>query len=456
MRHRRLFPYLAILAVIVVGVALTEAVQRTVVDRTYQVRRIEALGTIAQLRAQIESEINSVLFLSHGLTSYVASRPDIEPEQWRALSAEILRGSRHIRNIGLAPDNIISFVYPLQGNEGALGLDYEQNERQWPAVKMAIEAGSMILAGPLELVQGGTGLIARTPIYVHGMPAAGGRYWGLASVVIDADSMFASVGLTPVINGYQVAIRGKDGTGVDGEVFFGDPAVFAQPLAEMQVVFPNGSWVIAAQPASASAPVWMSTNLVRIIAYSVLALVVGLLIVLVRLYQNVHGEAMHDPLTGLPNRRLMLERINQLMGLHERTGVCFTLYFIDLNEFKPVNDRLGHLAGDALLKTVGQRLAGAVRGTDTVARTGGDEFMVLQPMVRDAAEASRIVEKIQKSLFQPFSYRQESIDISAAIGFACFPDEALNVDDLVRLADDRMYAAKHAHKQDSREIGEAV
>ena len=183
MRHRRSLPYLAILAVILVGVALTEAVQRTVVDRTYQVRRIEALGTISQLRAQIESQINSVLFLSHGLISYVATKPDSEPDQWRALAAEILRGSEHIRNIGLAPDNVLSFVYPLEGNEGALGLDYENNEKQWPAVEKAIKAGTLIMAGPLELVQGGKGLIARTPIYVRRTPTSEGRYWGLASVI---------------------------------------------------------------------------------------------------------------------------------------------------------------------------------------------------------------------------------------------------------------------------------
>lgn len=433
---------MAIIAVVGAGVAITESVQRMVSDRTYQVLRIEALGTIAQLRARIESEINSVLFLSHGLISYVTIHPEIEPPQWKALAREIVGNNQYVRNIGLAPDNVLLFMYPLEGNEAAIGLDYEKNEQQWPAVSAAIEARKMVLAGPLTLVQGGNGLIARTPIYSDAIVTGTDQYWGLASVVIDSDALFKSAGLGRVINGYQIAIRGKDGKGAEGEVFYGDPAVFDAPLVQMSIEFPNGNWVVGAVPAENASPVWMNTGLVRLLAYGILAVLVSLLIALVRLYHNSHGEAMHDALTGLPNRRLMLERVNQLIALHDRTGLNFTLYFIDLNEFKPVNDRYGHLAGDALLKTVGQRLSAVIRESDTVARTGGDEFMLLQAGVGKAADAQNVIGKLQKALQEPMVYRGIEVNISAAVGYAVFPADAQGLDELIRVADDRMYTAK--------------
>ncbi|TCK08930.1 diguanylate cyclase (GGDEF)-like protein [Marinobacterium mangrovicola] len=445
-RFRRYLPYLAIFVVVCAGVAITETVQRMVSDRTYQVRRIEALGTIAQLRARIESEINSVLYLSHGLISYVTIYPEVEPRQWSELSREIIRGSDYVRNIGLAPDNVISFIYPQAGNEAAIGFDYEKSEKQWPAVSKAIASGGMVLAGPLRLVQGGNGLIARTPIYTNPVSQGRGEYWGLASVVIDSDALFAAAGLESVINGYQIAIRGQDGLGAAGQVFYGDESVFDAPLVEMSIEFPNGNWVVGAIPAGDSEALWLSKGPVRLLAYSILIVLVSLLVALVRLYHTSHGEAMHDALTGLPNRRLMLERVNQLIGLHDRTGLSFALYFIDLNEFKPVNDHYGHLAGDELLKTVGHRLSRVIRGSDTLARTGGDEFMLLQAGVDTAENARIVIAKIQQALSEPLVYRGKEIQISAAVGYAVFPVDAEDLDELIRVADDRMYTAKKEYK----------
>ncbi|MBR9882807.1 MAG: sensor domain-containing diguanylate cyclase, partial [Oceanospirillales bacterium] len=365
-RRHRLIPYAVIALLILVGVGITESLQKVVTDRTFQLQRTEAFGVISQLRAQLESEINSVLYLSSGLISYVTVQPRNDPEQWKALAAEIVRGTEHVRNIGLAPDNVISFVYPLHGNEAALGLDYRKNEKQWPAVKKAIDSGGMVLAGPLKLVQGGLGLIARTPIFTHPEGVEGSRYWGLSSVVLDADSLFRSSGIQNDVSGYVIAIKGRDGAGESGDMVFGSADIYDQAIAKMRISFPNGHWIIAAKPNATSGAFWMGQYVARIVGYSFLIVLTVLLIILVRLYHASEGEAMHDHLTGLPNRRLMIERINQLAGLHERTDISFALYFIDLNKFKEINDNLGHSAGDAVLIEVGRRLENIVRSSDTV------------------------------------------------------------------------------------------
>jgi sensor domain CHASE-containing protein len=157
----------------------------------------------------------------------------------------IVRGSRHIRNIGLAPNNVISFVYPLTGNEAALGLEYEKDRTQWPAIQRAIEHGDMLVSGPLPLVQGGTGLIARSPIFVD--EGKDSRYWGLVSIVIDMDSLLSAAGLNDKPGG--IALRGRDGKGAAGEQFFGPAGVFDNPDVLLQNVnFRHSQWQVALLP----------------------------------------------------------------------------------------------------------------------------------------------------------------------------------------------------------------
>jgi len=450
---RHFLPHLTVVVLLLAGIPTVEYFHRLVAERTEQLHRTEALGLLSQLRSQVETEINSVLFLTRGLVAYVAVNARSTPAQWRALAAEIIRSSPHIRSIGLAPDNVLSFIYPLKGNEKAVGLDYRESPEQWPSVERAISIGGTVMAGPLELVQGGRGLIARTPIYSRSDPVAPPVYWGLSSVVIDADSLFSEAGIQEKVGGYQIAIIGRDGLGADGEMIQGTREVMEQSIAQLKVVFPNGHWILAAQPEGDL--FWDGHQLVRLVGYGFITMLGVLLVVLIRLYHNSRGEALHDSLTGLANRRLLMERLTQMAVLQQRTGIGFALYFIDLNNFKPINDRYGHSAGDAALKEVGHRLQSAVRTTDTVARTGGDEFMVLLPAVASDEAAQQVSEKLEQVLRTPFIYQLQPLMLSAAIGYALYPQDSDQVDNLVMLADERMFEHKEKSKTDAQE-GEQV
>lgn len=441
---RPFLPCFAVVTVLLAGAPIVEYFHRLVAERSEQLHRTEALGVLSRLRSQVETEINSVLFLTRGLVAYVAVNPRITPAQWQILAAEMIRSSRHIRNIGLAPDNVLRFIYPLEGNEAALGFDYRQSPKQWPSVERAIDIGGTIMAGPVELIQGGRGLIARTPIHARPDPAAPAHYWGMASVVIDADSLFSKAGIRDQVDGYRIAIVGRDGLGAKGEMIHGTREVVNQSIAQLNVVFPNGHWVLAAQPEGEL--FWKGQQLVRPIGYSFIIMLGLLLAVLIRLYHISRIEALHDSLTGLANRRLLMERLDQLASLQQRSGKGFALYFIDLNDFKPINDRYGHNAGDAVLKEVGHRLQSAVHTTDTVARTGGDEFMVVVPAVTSDEAAQQVVEKLEQVLRPPFIYQMQPLSLSAAIGYALYPRDSDQVDTLVTLADERMFK----HKMDRK------
>ena len=159
----------------------------------------------------------------------------------------------------------------------------------------------------------------------------------------------------------------------------------------------------------------------------------------------VRNMAFYDRLTGLANRRLLEDRFGQLLRLALRGGSKFAVLFVDLDQFKPVNDTFGHEAGDWLLRQVADRMRSCVRGTDTVARTGGDEFVITIPDIRSAEEALAVGEKIRASLEAPYPFNEtNTFEISASIGVVLYPDQGKDARNLLLMSDAAMYQAKKA------------
>lgn len=166
---------------------------------------------------------------------------------------------------------------------------------------------------------------------------------------------------------------------------------------------------------------------------------------LVRLAQKttqVRHCAYHDDLTGLPNRSLLMDRLSQAMIRAARQNKILALLFLDLDGFKSINDNLGHVAGDNLLKQVALRLTSCIRGCDTVCRYGGDEFVVMLPEVDDEESAAAVVDKIHVFFDVPYIVNCEIVQITASIGAAIYPLDGENVSDLIKRADTAMYTTK--------------
>ena len=154
-------------------------------------------------------------------------------------------------------------------------------------------------------------------------------------------------------------------------------------------------------------------------------------------------QALHDALTGLPNRVLLQDRIQKVIESSRREGARFALLLLDLDRFKELNDTLGHHFGDLLLSQVATRLRGALRASDTVARLGGDEFALVLPAC-DAVGAGMIAEKVRGALTVPFELDGYEFIIDASVGVAVFPEHGSDLTTLLRHADIAMYAAKRA------------
>jgi diguanylate cyclase (GGDEF)-like protein len=163
-----------------------------------------------------------------------------------------------------------------------------------------------------------------------------------------------------------------------------------------------------------------------------------------RALDRITHMALHDALTGLPNRALWHDRLSQTIQEAGREQAQFALLYLDLNLFKPVNDQHGHAVGDALLKQVAQRLQGCVRLSDTLARLGGDEFTVLLRNIKSRSDVLLVVKQIEEAIAVPYEIQALTIQISIAVGMAIYPADGATADALMRGADEALYVQKNA------------
>ena len=152
--------------------------------------------------------------------------------------------------------------------------------------------------------------------------------------------------------------------------------------------------------------------------------------------------AHHDTLTDLPNRILLQDRLSQAIELARRQGRQLAVMFLDLDQFKHINDSLGHAVGDQLLRSVTQRLVGCVRHSDTISRQGGDEFVLLLPYIEHAEDAALSAQKMLTALALPHHIDRHDLHISVSIGISIYPDDGQDAETLIKSADTAMYYAK--------------
>lgn len=592
----------AAIALIVVGIAVVFAdYQNREIHQ--QSQRAEIIDKVALVRAQLEGKVNSNLQLVHGLISTIANEPEMTQERYSALVSYLFTQDNQLINVAAAPDLVVELVYPIEGNQAAIGLDYRNNAEQRDAAIRARDTREIVLAGPVLLVQGGRGFIGRFPVYYTDATGAE-QFWGIVSAVIDADRLYAESGIGEASRGLAIAISGRDGQGHDGTAFYGSPAILDADPIEADVLLPSGTWTISAIPSGG----WVSTppnaTLLRIGLGLAAALVIVPIVLLGRLneerrrriieqrrretelarlsrrlelalatsqvgvwemniitgvlswddrmneiyaqptdgqprdyshwrdrlhpddferaerefndsirsgqrYQSnfriilpegiirhvraigavyqeagtsprivgvtwdatpdaqlseallraktqaeaknfelesakarIEHNAMHDPLTGLPNRRYLDDILEKHTATHTRSDGFAAILHIDLDRFKQINDTLGHAAGDAMLIHASEILKMSVRQTDFVARIGGDEFVILCIGQKSDEELRALAERIIAAMRKPVSYHGHECRFGVSIGIAGGNVQQTPARQLLINADIALYRAK--------------
>ncbi len=165
-----------------------------------------------------------------------------------------------------------------------------------------------------------------------------------------------------------------------------------------------------------------------------------------RMEADVHFLATHDTLTELPNRSLLTDRIEQCIVRALRQQTVFAVLYLDLNDFRQVNDQYGYKVGDQVLRETARRIRATIRRSDTVARIGADEFVVLLEGVQNAVNAQRVAEKIQQSVEQPIEWNTYVLHVGLSVGISLFPEHATEATRLLQMAERAMYRARRRRK----------
>jgi diguanylate cyclase (GGDEF)-like protein/PAS domain S-box-containing protein len=567
--------------IFMVFVALLYFVAEQLIENRYESmlvdqQRLDVSETLGNIRYQLESQLSNNLSLINGLAAFIAANPNYSNEAFNTYSAAIIAREPSLANLAAAPDLIISNIYPFEGNEAALGLDYRLSAEQYPAIQRLIQAESMVVAGPVTLVQGGSAFIGRAPVYIEENDGTK-TFWGIVSAPILESIMYSGSDLLSAKLGLDVAIRGRDGLGSDGEVFYGRSEVFNNPrVVALPVVIGGGSWQIGAVAYQDILNSNTSIFLLRLGAMltAVLTLIAlyfrhkvmlrerryeqliirneqflreveevskvggwrlgangvftemsgqclqilglstdsrnttldqicelftpetreALFVIMngsldrdddfdteVRLTRNngeevwlhVRGEmaflslgrrelvgaiqdvtkakeadslieyqANFDALTGLANRTLFRDRLEMAIGQSKRFSTKLAVLFIDLDNFKSVNDNLGHDVGDEVLIETSKRISLCVGPTGTVARYSGDEFIVLLNNVFSESDICRAAEAIVAKVAEPFLLDMHQVYCGVSIGIAFYPNDAQDSDTLIIKADQAMYEVK--------------
>ncbi|MGE5548800.1 MAG: sensor histidine kinase [Solirubrobacterales bacterium] len=210
--------------------------------------RSSILTQLNTIRARLENSLNGPLLRTRGMVAFIIANGDITERQFATAAEVLLSGHRNVRNMVLSRGLVIAMTYPVAGNEMVVGVDYRTIPEQYAQVRKSIASRSSVLQGPVPLIQGGIGLIARTPVFLRNPDGSEGKFFGMVNVVLDIPAVFADAGLDRDDLPFAVAIRGRDGLGESGAVISGDEAIFDQRPVVTDVQLPYGTWRMGAVP----------------------------------------------------------------------------------------------------------------------------------------------------------------------------------------------------------------
>ncbi|MFZ5610030.1 MAG: response regulator [Pseudomonadota bacterium] len=342
MFHRLRLAVLVLLAAIAAAALLVDReIENGDLAKAREAARLEVLRQANLRRARIESEVNSSFFLVSGLVSHLTMAGDFTQQVFDQLAADMRERYPNLKNIAAAPDMVVRFVYPREGNEGVLGLDYAKAEEQREMAFLAKTTGRPVLAGPVDLVQGGTAFIGRFPVYTHGLRGEP-KFWGIISMVLGTEEFYRHVGLVDGDRWLRVALKGKDGKGAHGEVFFGDPALFDEHPVLLDVPLLNGAWQMAAVPAAgwpAAAPNrWLIRGVIGLAVLGMAAIVVLIALYIARLQESRAAAARENAMKSQFLANMSHEIRSPLHGI---------LGILSLLEKTPLNDQQSRYIGAA-------------------------------------------------------------------------------------------------------------
>lgn len=238
-----LFPYTTNIVFVLMAIIVGLVLDRSNVNQHLSNQRLQVLEDAYELQAALEREISEKLWLTEGLASVITVSPDLGQDEYARSAAILVENTDNVINVAAAPDMVIEFIYPFEGNEATLGVDLTQQDQLVSGLQQAIDSGETIFTGPVELLQGMQGFITRAAVYIEGAEGGEPELWGIVSLVLDADVLFETVGLGAP--GLENAYVIHDG---DGLLLAGDESIMGGDPVATRVIAPGVNWELLAAP----------------------------------------------------------------------------------------------------------------------------------------------------------------------------------------------------------------
>ncbi|GAA0243194.1 putative bifunctional diguanylate cyclase/phosphodiesterase [Marinomonas primoryensis] len=412
------------------------------------------LHGLSRTQASILERRLSSAFTSAQILAFEVEHNNGDNEWFEEYANTLIQSIGGIENLQLAPDGIIEKIYPLEGNASAIGLDVVSMPRLREEAMLAIKDKRLFALGPVPLVQGGVAVISRAPIFLY-RGTQREIFWGLASAVIYLDNLLEATQLKQLENeGYQYSLSRKY-AGTNEEIILSSSFT---PLNDIQastdLILPVGTWTLSisktldAQLTARSITGYVISLLVAfllsIALYAILIQPLRLRKLVKEKTTELQQLAYQDPLTGLPNRRYLQDRLPMILYSNQKRISAF-IYF-DLDNFKRINDTIGHDVGDKVLALVADRLNKLKGRSDLVVRLGGDEFGILIGDINDQKEAETHANKILESIRAPLKMDTKDYILSTSLGIAMIPEHGYDLVTIMQNADMALYQAKSKGK----------
>jgi len=350
-----------------------------------------------------------------------------------------------IKNILLAPNGIVTKVYPDSGNLNLIGFNYFDTQAGNKEAMLAVELGELVLGGPAQVVQGGSAVFGRLPVYID-TPEGKHKFWGIAAITLKFPELLDYFELN-ILDTYDLKYelwRINPDTN-EKQVIASNSAKLKPNYShiEKSLQLHNAEWFISASPIN----LWYTQP--DIIALVLAGLLVSLIVFFVmhnnfelKRMQGVFEQmAITDSLTGISNRRHFMETVRvNIEKANRHKEDCYIIMF-DIDNFKNINDSYGHQIGDKVLMDVTARIKTSIRPYDLFARYGGEEFIIFCAKL-NKLEVCEMGERLKASLIsRRFVYDKTDIACSASFGIAKMDD--YNLDKTIRQSDEALYSAKH-------------
>lgn len=444
MDSKKISRFFSFTAIFLLSFVLCIFVTATYIANKSRLEYVQMENLAYEKTAKIDNVISKLLYKTQSLSALVIQNNG-EISDFERVAATIIDDPA-IRNVILAPNGVVSHVYPLEGNEKVIGLDYFSEGAGNKEAIQARDSEQLVLGGPFDLVQGGQALVGRLPVWLDN--GSEKNFWGLVSVTLNYPQALDGAELHQLQNqGFAYEIwRISPDTG-ERQIISSSNYRYNKDTSyvEQPVTLFNAEWYFRLSPVRKwfeHPETWIYT-----LSGAIISFLIAILILhnqdLRKMQRNLEELIQRDQLTGTLNRRGMFQSLEKLLSKKEP----FILCYMDLNDFKNINDTQGHAMGDRILQQFSKAFHEHLREGDFFGRIGGDEFILVFSGTGDREKAAEFFQRINEYLSAPSVMEHTNNQkITFSVGEAVYPVDGDTIDDIVSVADKAMYQVKMSRK----------